>query len=188
VSRRAAGFVLGFALALLIGGGLWWWLGERGGSRVRGTAQTVSNEPREKREFDLYFPTDGGRLRAERRELEVAEAPKDRIRKVVEALLGGPKGDGLYALFPEGVTLGGLQLGADGTAYVDLRWAEKEEPPASGSSEEMQRVYSLVNSIVFNVPQARRVVLLWNGAQTLTFAGHLDTSRPLLPERSLLAP
>jgi spore germination protein GerM len=188
VSRRAAGFVLGFALALLIGGGIWWWLGERGGGRAPGRAQTVSNEPREKMAFELYFPADGGLLRAERRELEVTEAPKDRIRKVVEALLSGPEGDGLYTLFPEGVSVGGIQLGAEGTVYVDLRWAEKEEPPASGSSEEMQRVYSLVNSIVLNVPQARRVVLLWNGAQTLTFAGHLDTSRPLLPERAMLVP
>jgi len=31
-------------------------------------------------------------------------------------------------------------------------------------------------------------VLLWNGTQRVTFSGHLDTSRPLVPDRSLLAP
>ncbi len=37
-----------------------------------------------------------------------------------------------------------------------------------------------------NVPQATRVALLWNGTQRLTFSGHLDTSRPLFPDRALL--
>jgi hypothetical protein len=39
-----------------------------------------------------------------------------------------------------------------------------------------------------NVKEATRVVLLWNGFQRDTFAGHLDSSRPFSPDRSLLAP
>jgi hypothetical protein len=90
--------------------------------------------------------------------------------------------------FPPEVKLGGVELAADGTAFVELRWPDHDDPPESGSTEEIQRVYSLVDSVALNVPQVHRVVLLWNGTQRITFAGHLDTSRPLLPDRTLLAP
>ncbi len=216
MSRRAAGWVLAAALLLVIGGLAWWWLAGRGGGRAarRGAAEGAAAAPTERHAFDLYFPASGGGLRSERRELQVSEAPKDRIRKVLEALLAGPAGApaaaqrpsspaaasaaatappapspaGLVRPFPPEVKLGSVELSADGTAFVDLRWPEHEDPPESGSTEEIQRVYSLVDSLALNVPQVNRVVLLWNGTQRITFSGHLDTSRPLLPDRTLLAP
>ncbi len=86
---------------------------------------------------DLYFPAGDG-LRVERREIQASRAPKDQIRGVVQALLAGPQGKGLARPLPEGVTLGGVGLTADGTAYVDLRWADHDEPPAGGSTAESQ--------------------------------------------------
>jgi spore germination protein GerM len=217
MSRRAAGWVLAAALLLVIGSLAWWWQAGRGGGRAarRGAAEGAAGAPTERHAFDLYFPASGGGLRGERRELQVSEAPKDRIRKVLEALLAGPAAApaaaprpgstdpappaapppaslagpaGLVRPFPPEVKLGSVELSADGTAFVDLRWPEREDPPQSGSTEEIQRVYSLVDSLALNVPQVNRVVLLWNGTQRITFSGHLDTSRPLLPDRTLLAP
>jgi hypothetical protein len=37
------------------------------------------------------------------------------------------------------------------------------------------------------VEEADRVVLLWNGRQASTFAGHVDTTRPLGPAADLIA-
>ena len=187
MSRRAASFVLGLALALLLGGGLWWWLSGRPSQRPGGAAGTAAQKS-EPVSFNLYFPAAGGGLRAESRALQVSVEPKDRIRKVVEALLAGPKAAGLARPFPEGVLLGAVLLSADGTAYIDLRWQDHTDPPPSGSTEEIQRVYSVVSSIVLNIPQASRVVLLWNGVQRETFSGHLDLSVPLVPDRGLLGP
>lgn len=188
MNRRAAGFILGLALALILGAGLWWYLSTRSGGRGGRTGQTADDGPVAAVPFNLYFAADGGRLRAEIRELKVTERPKDRIRKLVQALLAGPKEGGLVRLFPEGVELGSVQLSQNGTAYVELRWADHVEPPPSGSTEEMQRVYGVVNTVCLNVSQAERVVLLWNGVQPVTFGGHLDLSRPLSPSQSLLAP
>ena len=98
-----------------------------------------------------------------------------------------PNASGLVRPLPPEVKLGDVQLSADGTAFVDLRWPGHDDPPESGSTAEMQRVYSLVDSVALNVPQVNRVVLLWNGTQRITFSGHLDTSRPLVADRSLLA-
>jgi spore germination protein GerM len=186
MSRRAASFVLGLALALILGGGLWWWLSGRP-SRRAGGGPGAAAQKSEPVSFTLYFPAAGG-LRPESRALQVSLEPKDRIRKVVEALLAGPKAPGLARPFPEGVTLGSVLLSSDGTAYVDLRWQDHVDPPPGGSTEEIQRVYSVVDSIVLGVPQASRVVLLWNGSQRETFSGHLDLSVPLVPDRGLLGP
>lgn len=187
MNRRVASFVLGFALALLVGGGLWWWLSEHRVGRGGPNTPDAAAQPGEKVSFPLYFPADGGLLRSEPRDLQVSAAPKHRIRKIVEALLAGPETRGLARPFPEGVVLGGVVLGQNGTVYVDLRWADHDEPPQSGSTEEIQRLYSVVDSICLNVPQASRVVLLWNGVQRDTFSGHLDLSRPLTPDSSLVA-
>lgn len=188
MSRKAAAFVLGLALALTAGGVLWWWLqGRAGRVRTSGPGAVEATGPTEKLSVELYFPAGEG-LRTERRDLDVTAAPKDRVRKIVTALLAGPVSGGAARPFPEGVILGGVQLGEDGTAYLDMRWEGHAEPPSAGSTEEMQRVYSVVDSVTANVPQARRVVLLWNGVQRDTFSGHLDTSRPLAPNRALVAP
>ncbi len=219
MSRRAAGWVLAAALLLVAGSLTWWWQSGRGAGRAgrRGAAgDEAGAAATERHAFDLYFPAGGGGLRAERRELQVSESPKDRIRKVVEGLLAGPaaatagvgaagkappktaaapqagadapSAAGLVRPFPAEVKLGSVELSADGAAFVDLRWPDHEDPPESGSTEEIQRVYSLVDTVALNVPQVNRVVLLWNGTQRITFSGHLDTSRPLLPDRTLLAP
>jgi hypothetical protein len=236
MSRRAAGLILGIALLLVAGAALWWWRGGRGsaggrGGRTGAGAVAGTGVPTEMHAFDLYFPASDG-LRAAHLRLPVSEAPKDRIRVLVAALLdgpapaaggaapgsGGPAGAtggaragggagaasgaaggangaagaagaaGMVRPFPPEVKLGGVELSADGVAYIDLRWADHQDPPESGSTEEIQRVYSVVDSVALNVPQVNRVVLLWNGTQRTTFSGHLDTSRPLLPDRTLLAP
>jgi len=185
MSRRAAGLVLALALLLVVGGLLWWWLTGRGHGIGGRSGETAAEQNTEPVALILYFPADGGALASERRELQVTDAPKDRIRKIVQALLAGPRQRGLYRPFPEGVTLGGLQL-AEGIAYVNLVWEGHPDPPASGSTEEIQRLYSLIDSIGLNVPEAQGVVLLWNGVQRADFSGHLDLSQPLAPDRALV--
>jgi hypothetical protein len=137
--------------------------------------------------FDLYFPGEGGRLYVEERDLEVTGDPRDRARAIVLALLEGPRNRVHFRPFPEEVGLVELYFDPRGTVYVDLGAEGQETPPASGSMEEMARVYSVVDSVALNVPEARRVVILWNGVQRESFAGHLDTSVPLEPEISILS-
>jgi len=187
MSRRAAGLVLGLALLLLIGGLAWWLLtGKEGPPAVGPAPQEESAGPGEAVAFTLYFPADGGTLGTERRELQVTESPRDRTRKIVQALLAGPNASGLYRPFPEGVALGSILM-ADNVLYLELTWEGHADPPASGSTEEIQRVFSLIDSVCLNVPEAQSVVLLWNGLQRETFAGHVDLSRPLRADRSLPA-
>lgn len=136
---------------------------------------------------DLYFPGDGTRLVPERRELEVPDDPQAQLRALAEAVLAGPATPALHRPLPEGVELAALYLTPSGVVYVDLASPDEGEPPAGGTNQEQLTVYSLVNSLLLNVGEAKSAVLLWNGVQRPTFSGHLDLSRPLLADPSLVA-
>lgn len=128
----------------------------------------------------LYFPGEGGSLYAETHQLPPEEDAEKRIALLVETLLAGPEGPGLRVPLPKGVTLRRGYVLEDGTAVVDFASPEGAPPPPSGSHEEMLRVWSVVNTVVLNVAEAQQLLLLWNGEQPLTFAGHLDLARPLV--------
>ena len=104
----------------------------------------------------------------------------------------------LLPALPAGVRLLAVEL-LDGVAYVDLTTAAGDsgtgagagtagrsvlvlERPAMGLTEELLAVYSLVNSLTANNIGVDRVVLMWNGEQRPTFAGHVDTTRPLMAD------
>jgi hypothetical protein len=180
-------------LALLLLVLLFWPRGERAGEGAETAGETPAEEavaPGEEElvEVDLYFPGEGGQLYVERREMPARELPEERISAVVEGLLAGPRSTaGLRPPLPDGVQLRKVYLVADGTVYLDLESAEGAPPPSSGSRREMLTVYSLVNSVLRNVPESRRLALLWNGEQPASFAGHLDTTLPLVADDGLVA-
>ena len=136
---------------------------------------------------ELYFPDEHGTLSAEARQLAPWTAPGEGARSLLEALLAGPQSEALSAPLPPGTSLGTVHLSAAGLLYVDLLSSEHPRPPLSGSSAELTAVYSLVDSVLLNLPEIRGVVLLWNGRQLPTFAGHVDTSLPLRADADLLA-
>ncbi len=136
---------------------------------------------------DLYFPDTGGRLQAERREVPASAEVTERISAVVETLLDGPSGSGMRPPLPGNVSVRRVYLAEDGLAFLDLESPEGAPPPASGSLREMLTVYSLVNTVLLNFEEIEEIVLLWNGRQLTTFAGHLDTMRPLAVNNELIA-
>lgn len=147
----------------------------------------------ELRAYELYFPGADGRLHTETRELAPSPEPADNVTRLVQALIAGPSDKGLWPPLPEGVSLGRAYVvgdleedSDDVTVVLDLVTADGTRP-STGSKNEMLMLYSLVNTVLLNVEGAERVVLLWNGRQSSTFAGHVDTSRPLGPAAGLIA-
>ncbi len=136
---------------------------------------------------DLYFPGGGGLLFAERHELPVVAEPAERVTRLVSMLLAGPRAENLSAPLPAEIEVRKVYWIDGRTAYLDLESPEGAPPPASGSTREMLTVYSLVNTVLLNVPEIESLVLLWNGRQLRTFAGHVDTMRPLSARPDLIA-
>ncbi len=187
MNRRVAGLVLAVAL-LVVGAGVWWLVRGRRGEDVSAEgAPPISTGKRIEIDATLYFPGPAGLLQPERRRIRTTDEPAHQVWSVVRAVLSGPQRQGAARAFPEDVRVGAVVLGVDRTAYVDLRAQQRPDPPPAGSTEEQHMVYAIVNSVADSVPSVRSVALLWNGSQRLTFSGHLDTSRPLLPNRTLVA-
>jgi hypothetical protein len=154
-------------------------------TRVEEVAAADDSADAEPLRVELYFPGADGRLVREAREVPGSADPSRVAAHVVEALLAGPRSDHSFRPFPEDVTLGEVHVTGDGVTYVDLISTVNPSPPFAGSTGEMLALYSLVNSVVENVPGAHSLVVLWNGRQPSTFGGHIDTSRPLLPAPDL---
>ena len=158
----------------------------------------------------LCFPSVDGLLRCDEWPIRAEDSTEETAAVIVEALIAGPggaeaavpvsaSGDGeLLPALPAGVRLLAVEL-FDGVAYVDLTTVEVDsgtgeavaigrrspvvlERPAMGLTEELLAVYSLVNSLTANNLGVDRVVLMWNGEQRSTFAGHVDTTRPLMAD------
>ena len=71
-----------------------------------------------------------------------------------------------------------------GVAYVDLEPAAQGYP--GGARSELLAVFSIVNSLVLNVPQIERVRLLVRGAEQDTLAGHVALPEPLAADMLLV--
>jgi hypothetical protein len=134
----------------------------------------------------LYFeaPEQDGLLPEER---EVAFSPDlaAQLRTVVEELAKGSS-TGLGGTLPAGTRVLEVFVHASGVAFVDLS-SEAAAGLPGGSKAELLTVYSIVNTVVTNFPAVRRVRLLVNDVAVESFAGHVDVSRPLPPDMTLLA-
>lgn len=136
----------------------------------------------------VYFPGQDGRLHPETRQVARSSEPIESVAEIVRALLAGPQNLELRPPVPAGTQLLGVDLDLDRrVAYIDLGGNEISGPFRGGSKVELLAVYSLVDSVVLNVAEVERVALLWNGQQGSTFAGHVDMTHPLGPDRSLLS-
>ena len=151
-----------------------------------GVAAQTGETPRVAGEiFQVYFPGRDGALHGEPHELPADLETDARIAALLEALLAGPEDPSLERPLPEGVTLGRVFLNDDGVVLLDLE-ADESVQLAMGSEREMLILASLVDTVTLNLEGAESVVLLWNGVQRSTFAGHYDTTRPLLPRPELI--
>lgn len=136
---------------------------------------------------ELYFPGPGGRLFPEERALPITGDLLTQQQSILDEVVAGPVSENLFPPLPPEITIDWIQLNPSGTLYVDLKFNGETDFPAWGSRQEMLAVYSVVNTILTNTPQISSVVLLRDGQQRPTFAGHLDTSRPLLANQQLIA-
>ena len=126
----------------------------------------------------LYFAAHTNAfLTAEERALGNPSNPTAFGEQIINALIEGPRGE-LVPTFPPQTALRGLYVGNDKTAYVDLSSAVSDFFPG-GAQSELLTVYSVVNSLVLNVPQIEAVKILIEGDDTATLAGHIELRLPL---------
>jgi spore germination protein GerM len=128
----------------------------------------------------LYFgAADGSGLVPEARDIEASDAPLESVKRVLEALLAGPAGQGVV-LVPPAVKVRGVYI--DGkTAYIDFS-REIIDDFAGGSTGEYLLIASIVQTVCGAFPGIQAVAILVGGEEVDSIGGHLDVSRPLYPK------
>jgi len=107
------------------------------------------------------------------------------LRGVVEELVRGSKIGLGPTLAPETKVLD-VFVTPRGIAYVDLS-KEAVAGHRGGSEAELMTVYSVVNSLTTSFPAVRRVQILVEDRPAETLKGHVDLTRPLPPDMTVLA-
>jgi spore germination protein GerM len=105
-----------------------------------------------------------------------SENPAEFGKIIVEALANGPR-TGLMRTLPEGTTLNAFYVTRDGTAYVDISDKIRQAHPG-GIKSELFIIYSIVNSLILNIPEIDAVKILIGGRDAMTLAGHIDLRFP----------
>jgi len=164
-----------------------------GGERLRHLTDPLPIHPSESDEevpelktVTLFFLSeDDGLLHAEERVIRKGDNAVVEMQRLVEELIKGSRSRFLAPLPPE-TQVRQVFLTRDGTAYVDFS-SDVIDKYAYGSSSELTAVYAVVNTLSFNYPEVKTVCILVEGAEKETLGGHIDLSRPFVPQLSLVA-
>ena len=150
------------------------------------TKKIAPKPPAEKTEdIILYFSDDEEEfLVDEKRSIIAGGANTAKAKAVLEALIRGSE-KGLQPTIPGGTSIRRIDIQEDGTCIVDVSKEFQTNHPG-GTSGELMTAYSIVQSLVANIPEIRSVRILVDGKPAETIAGHLFIGEPLLPDPSFV--
>src|SRR5439155_929973 len=126
-----------------------------------------------------------GALPVKRETIVLGAAAADQAKQIVVELINGPLEKGLLPTLPPQTRLRGLYLDRSGTAYVDFS-SELVDFHPGGTDEEIATIFSIVDSLVYNLPQIKRVHILVNGEERDTLKSHLDLRRDYAKDMSIV--
>jgi spore germination protein GerM len=133
----------------------------------------------------LYFANkENSFLIAEKRMLIKPDDPAQTGKLIIESLIKGPK-EGLMRTISSDATLRALFVTEDKTAYADFSPVIREKHPG-GCKSEIITIYSIVNSLILNIPEIDAVKILIDGRESMTLAGHIDLRFPLKADMLLV--
>jgi spore germination protein GerM len=134
-------------------------------------------------EADIYFAdAEYTELVPERREIGAADDAEERVRRVVTALVAGPRKPNLSPTLPADAQLKSVFL-RDGVAL--LNFDERLQSKRFGSTGELFALNSLYRTVTANVDGVDGVVILINGRTHRTLAGeggHVAAGFPIYGE------
>ena len=111
---------------------------------------------------------------------EVANRAKQILQKVQE----GPHGDAMFPSLPRDAKVQDLFISEQGTIFVNFSNAIETNHPG-GVINEFATIYSVVNSLTYNLPEIKDVKILIGGVEKETLAGHCLLLLPLEMDLSI---
>jgi spore germination protein GerM len=144
-------------------------------------------QSREKQQVTLYFSDTNERfLFPEKRYIPRDKTREGQAREIVKALVDGSK-TGLVNTFPLKTDIISVKIETDSTARINFGRNLAANHPG-GSAGEMATVYSLTNTLITNIPDIKKVVILIEGKEQEFLKDHIDIRNPFSFNREILAP
>ncbi|HYV86356.1 MAG TPA: GerMN domain-containing protein [Patescibacteria group bacterium] len=138
------------------------------------------------RDVVLFFQAnDDDSLVPEKRKMVMPDSVEEEAKRIVTELVAGPRKEGLLPTIPAGTKVLGVYLDRAGTAFVDLSEEFVSLHPG-GSDGEVATVFSVVDSLTWNLKEVKRVRFLVGGEERDTLKNHLDLRRAYLKDMSIV--
>jgi spore germination protein GerM len=148
--------------------------------------ESGTEEQKEPLTIILFFPSEhDSLLHREEREIIPEASLALQAKQIVSELLSGSQ-KGFLSPIPPETRLRELYITREGVAFVDFS-REIMDRHLSGSSAEMSTIYSVVNSLAYNLKPIRKVFILVDGGEKKTLGGHIDLTSSFQPIYDIVA-
>lgn len=164
-----------------------WYFFQAGGASsptnpLRGVLNRAGNLP--PNQVLLYYTKDGKQLVPTVSDVGSAGmSANDKAKLIVNKLLEGKDAAFLKSPIPTGTKLNSVFI--NGNVVIVNLSKEYMENLRGGVDAELLAVYSIVNSILYNIESADAVQLLIDGEKVLSLGGALDIESPLIANSAI---
>ncbi len=189
--RGSPGLVALVLLLVLVAAGWWYWQRDAAGPSTPGfeledDVDVTALEPAGDRAVTLVFPEwDASGFVTEQRQVPSRDRPGEDLLSLMSQLCSGPRVSGAVNALPGGTrALGAFVDPQDRSVVLDFSQEIVTGHPG-GSAAETATLTAILRTVALNFPQTRSCVILVEGGQVETLAGHLGMTRPFNPRRWL---
>ena len=102
----------------------------------------------------------------------------NRARQILQNLQTGPQANTMLPPFPKDTKVQDIFISEQGTAFIDFSDTLATAHPG-GVLNELSTIYSIVDSLTYNLPEIKQVKILIGGVEKETLAGHCLLLLPL---------
>lgn len=134
----------------------------------------------------VFFPETSGDVLLTTEDQTIFKSTElaNRARQILQKLQEGPHSEALSPALPKDTKVGDLFISEQGTAFIDFSNAISTNHPG-GVMNEMATIYSIVDSLTYNLPEIKQVKILVGGVEKETLAGHCLLLLPLEMDLSM---
>ena len=128
----------------------------------------------------VFFPAASGDtlLLAQEQMIFKSADISNRARQILQSLQTGPQGDMMLPPLPKDTKVQDIFISEQGTAFIDFSDNLATAHPG-GVLNELSTIYSIVDSLTYNLPEIKQVKILIGGVEKETLAGHCLLLLPL---------
>jgi spore germination protein GerM len=134
----------------------------------------------------VFFPETSGDVLLTTEDQTIFKSTElaNRARQILQKLQEGPHSEILSPALPKDTKIDDLFISEQGTAFIDFSNAISTNHPG-GVLNEMATIYSIVDSLTYNLPEIKQVKILVGGVEKETLAGHCLLLLPLEMDLSM---